>query len=92
MKDLFGNETLGQVIKVKGARIAENLHRQLISAYGIKEGEKCKDCVFRIRFGQGRKTWSKCKKATPNFEGHLATDWRVAWQACGKFEQTQKSI
>ena len=84
MKDLFGNETFGQVIKIHGARKAENLHMQLIAAYGIKVGVKCKSCIFLKRFGQGRKTWSKCEKAT--LEGHLATDWRVAWQACGKFE------
>jgi hypothetical protein len=88
VKDLFGNETVGQVIKVPGARKAEHMHRQLIAAYGIQEGEKCKNCICLKRFGRGKKVWSKCERAT--LDGHLATDWRAGWQACGKFETENK--
>lgn len=87
MKDLFGNDSLiDSNKKVPGKRKAENTHKQLLAVYGIKEGETCKNCIFRIRFSQGSKTWSKCKIGNPQMEGHIATDWRVAWQACGKFE------
>jgi len=87
MIDLFGNDSLPEYhVRIPGKRKAEIMHRQLIGAYGKTEGKNCKNCIFLKRFRQSSKIWSKCAKAT--LDGHLATDWRTGWQACGKFEQT----
>ena len=87
MKDLFGDDAFIDTGKVPRRRKAETMHRQLITAFGVTENQTCKNCIFLKRFQQS-KTWSKCAKAT--LDGHLATDWRAGWRACGKFELANK--
>lgn len=88
MKDLFGNDSIPPLGKVKGLRIAERLYKQLIMMHGGTASKKCKNCIFLKRFHQGGKVWSKCSNAT--LDGHLATDWRAGWSACGLFKPDEQ--
>ena len=82
MKDLFGGETpLPIPLQVKPNRMAENLHKQLITIYGKKQNETCKRCKHLYR-RQG--VYLKCTKASMSHSE--ASDWRAKWQACGQFE------
>lgn len=54
------------------------------SIYGVIENEKCGDCKFFERFHYHNKLYFKCSKT--KITHGAGTDWRVNWQACGKFE------
>ncbi len=55
----------------------------LLRVYGPgPEGAICRDCVY-LRAHQQSKRWYKCVLRAP---GGPATDHRVRWQACGRFE------
>lgn len=63
-------------------RRAEIAHRNLLQLYG-ERSETCGECRF-LRGLHYSHTYYKCEKG-PLTHGS-ATDWRVKWQACGKFE------
>ena len=65
------------------ARIAVEAHAKLLRLYGPRVGEVCSGCVH-LRGYTYSKTYYKCTKAPVS--GGAATDWRVRWQACGKYE------
>ncbi len=86
-KDLFGNEIIPhQEIKTEN-RASVIAHKKLIQVYGETSGKKCKACDL-LR----RKRWDKAyfKCALFRNTNSPATDWRVGWQACGKFIETKK--
>jgi hypothetical protein len=57
--------------------------------YGSMPGKRCGDCIhFRVDRGHAR-TYFKC--ALYGITNGSATDWRVKWQACGKWEQERQS-
>lgn len=57
--------------------------KQMYNAYGRTPGEKCKNCVYLERIPGHTKTYFKCK-LTKQTNGP-ATDWRLHWEACGKW-------
>jgi hypothetical protein len=76
-----------------GSKRAQGWHRNAakrLAALHVRYGkgpvgQTCRDCVFLHRFGQGTKHWMKCEKAT--LDGHVGTDWRAKWAACGAFRR-----
>jgi hypothetical protein len=92
-KDLFGNDIPLQPGKdaQEGLRKAEKQHRKLIGMYGNSPGRKCKDCNNLVKCSAGSKEFFKCAFVNPQLEGHVATDWRSGWEACGQFVPEEKS-
>ena len=66
-------------------RLAERDHAKLIRVYGAKPGT-CKGCVHLHAESHDR-TWYKCDQAYQS--SSAATDWRVSWPACGKYEEVK---
>lgn len=58
----------------------EDMH----TLYGVTPNKTCGTCNHLIRYKQGT-TWFKCGLARQS--ASTATDWRVKWQACGKWEE-----
>jgi hypothetical protein len=63
--------------------------RTFHKAYGRLDTERCGGCAHFRRYKQAA-TWFKCALARQS--GSTATDWRVNWPACGKFEQRRGEI
>lgn len=57
--------------------------RDMHSQYGETEGRTCNTCVHCLRFYYAR-AFYKCDLS--RMTGGKATDWRVAWPACGRWE------
>lgn len=86
MTDLFGNE-LQDVKPLKNKSGSFNFN-PCIPAYGRgPENTRCRGCKFLIRKHYS-KVYYKCK-LRGNTNGP-ATDHRVNWPACGKFEVEEK--
>ncbi len=56
----------------------------MYSLYGKTEGEKCGQCNHIICVVRSR-TYFKCSQS--RMSHGAATDWRMRWTACGKFEK-----
>lgn len=65
---------------------APNLKRieKMHSLYGKLDGERCGDCAHLVGKSYAN-TYYKCKIYGDS--GGPATDWRLRWVACGKFER-----
>lgn len=87
MEDLFGNEVReAKALKNKSGSFNEN---PCIPVYGKgPDGTRCKHCKYL--FGvQHSKTYYKCElRGKPT--GGPATDHRVNWPSCGKFEKEEQ--
>lgn len=86
MKDLLGSEV---GIPEKQGKRPENYsavvaHQKLIQLHGKTEGKKCKDCDFCFSYTFA-KTYYKCSLFSTS--GSPSSDWRVRWDACGRFKQ-----
>lgn len=53
--------------------------------YGMVPDKSCKTCVH-CRFIQYNKRYYKCDLS--NLSHSTATDWRISWTACGKYEES----
>lgn len=79
--DLFGNQVKPEVIaNKKGVKLIDKIH----AAWGITQGEACKNCVHFVRKGFS-KTYFKCGLARDT--ASESTDIRANDIACGKFEK-----
>lgn len=89
-KDLFGNDIeptspitertcVGKKVINNSARVA---HGKLLLLYGKNEDKKCKDCDHLRRRSMGG-TYYKCELFS--LSRSPTSDWRINWQACGKF-------
>lgn len=58
--------------------------RAMYSAYGVTEGERCGTCAH-LYMRQFNHRYYKCSMAKQS--NGPDTDWRVSWQACGKWEE-----
>lgn len=68
----------------KSAAKAQKIEK-MRQAYGPGPlGCKCKHCIH-LRNYQYRRTYYKCELYGTT--GGAATDWKVSWLACGKFEE-----
>lgn len=93
MKDLFGNEVLEPIDKLKGNtdkhkyRKARGWAAQPGSG---PEGETCKSCKNSyIHHRQNGKNWWKCALLKPTHGA--ATDLRLKWTACNRWEQLDEN-
>ena len=68
---------------VPGSRI-DKMHK----LYGKTEGRVCRDCANLISYTFSNK-YFKCKLYGDT--GGPATDWRVRYPACGKFQELEPS-
>lgn len=67
------------------ARI-DTMHR----VYGKIEGKTCKTCDNLISSkGYTAKTYYKCTLSKLSHSS--ASDWRVSWPACGKYEEAKET-
>lgn len=88
-KDLFGNEVppdqpQQQKKKLKGNAAVKNAHALLLQLHGEVAGQRCKTCVHL--YGKAfSKVYYKCKQFKDT--SGPGTDWRINWQACGKWEE-----
>ena len=55
-----------------------------IALYGVTESKKCKTCNHLVKVSMN-KTWYKCELR--RMSSCAASDHRVNWDACGKFEE-----
>jgi hypothetical protein len=79
--------TTGQPWLIEDFQKPTSLERinPVIAAYGVgPEGRQCKDCTHLCSHGRG-KTFYKCDLR--NITHGAATDHRIAWPACGKFDE-----
>lgn len=76
MTDLFDNA-------VEQQQSLPRRHKDMIAMYGEMPGERCGDCVHFISISYAN-TYHKCD-LTRMTHG-AATDWRVNWPACGRWE------
>lgn len=84
--DLFGNQVKPEVIaNKKGAKLIDKIH----AAWGITQGEACKNCVHFVRKGFS-KTYFKCGLARDT--ASESTDIRANDIACGKFERESEKV
>ncbi len=81
-KDLFGVVVPPEVGK-KINNKAVQLHAKLINLHGKTEDKKCKTCAL-LGVRSFAKNYYKCTLVSSS--GNPATDWRVNWQACGKYQ------
>lgn len=84
-KDLFGitiAEPIDARTNKRTNQRAKDAHRKLLELYGESEGNRCKACDHCLRYSEG-KVFYKCELT--KITHSLSTDWRVNWQACGKF-------
>lgn len=82
--DLFGNELPPEPQKKKMNHSAEVAHMKLIQLHGETQGNKCKTCIH-LCTRNFSKTYFKCELF--NTSGNPGSDWRINWQACGKYEE-----
>lgn len=90
MKDLFGNE-----ITEEQQRVAGNPDRRYRNARGSAApigsgppGETCASCKnCYLHHTNGAKRWYKCKLLKPTHGA--ATDIRLKWAACSRFEKKE---
>lgn len=86
-KDLFGNDIVKkEEVRDKPNKSAVIAHQTLMNAYGVSEGNKCKDCVFLLKKSFS-KTYYKCSKF--NTSSSESSDWRINWPACGLFNKSE---
>jgi hypothetical protein len=89
MKDLFGNDAMPpKPGKGPGQRIAVQLHKQMLLVFGVSNSQRCRGCAH-FQYKILAKKYPKCVLSGP-VKG-ASTDWNGKWQACGKFENTQKT-
>ena len=69
--------------EAKRARRAKQIEKMHI-AYGVIDGKQCGDCANLITLSHA-KDYHKCKLY--GITGGPATDWRLRYDACGKFVQ-----
>lgn len=86
--DIFGNEIDVKDIppaKHKGGR---GKTATMQETYGTIEGKYCKNCKHCFSFRQSR-TWYKCNLWLAFFEtgNSQASDIRLKWTACKKYEE-----
>lgn len=62
--------------------------RAMHSVYGLTEGQTCGTCRHLI-CKHYSKRYYKCGMARQT--SSAATDWRVSWQACGKWEAREEA-
>lgn len=51
--------------------------------YGERDDRRCGDCAHFVRHRMAN-SWAKCDLS--RMSASKATDWRVRWPACGRFE------
>lgn len=83
--DLFGNE-----VEVPDPPRGRKKTPTMQEMFGIKEGKSCKDCKYCFGYQQSR-VWYKCslwlKLCFPHGGHSEASDIRLKWTACTKFEE-----
>ena len=83
--DLFGNE-VEIVDPSKGRKKTPRMQE----VFGTVSGKTCGDCAHCFAFTQSRK-WYKCElwlqMCFPTGGHSAASDIRLKWPACGKFEK-----
>ena len=62
--------------------------RGMHTTYGVTEGERCGTCAH-LYMRQFNHRYYKCSMAKQS--NGPATDWRVSWQACGKWEAREEA-
>jgi hypothetical protein len=59
----------------------------MVRRFGKTEGKMCKDCKYLVRLYYHNKTYIKCDKR--GITHGRATDHKVSFEACSKFEQEE---
>lgn len=63
--------------------------RPLIAMHSVHghgpEGKRCGECAHVVKHHQGNATFFKCH-AYDGGRGSNTSDWRLKWEACGKFQ------
>lgn len=84
MNTLFDTSNIATDDRAKQLRTMHDDH-------GVTEGQVCENCAHLFRGRYHDRNYFKCRLYTPWTHGP-GTDWRLSWQACGKFEIRQTSI
>lgn len=88
MSDLFGNPIIpSKPAKTKSGSLKSN---PLIPYYGTTEGERCKTCKHLVRKAYA-KVYYKCALRGNVDKASIASDHKVNWPACGKYEPNDKN-
>lgn len=74
----FGKDTIASIKK------AQKRINPCLAVYGTMPGKKCKDCNRLVKVSMSR-TYYKCEMRRMSHSA--ASDHRVNWNACGKFEE-----
>lgn len=81
--DIFGNV----VEPIEPKKRGRNKYKTMQELHGIKEGETCKTCKHCIDCGYHGRTYYKCALWIQS--NSSATDIRLKWKACNKWEGIQ---
>ena len=75
------------VLPAQASRLPMQI-RVMHATYGVTEGERCGTCRHLYSKHYDRRYY-KCGKARQS--NGPGTDWRVSWQACGKWEKKEEA-
>lgn len=84
-RDPNGNQITGRT------KTGAFINNPLIPLYGIKEGEKCKNCAHLVRKAYS-KVYYKCELRNNVDKCSPKSDHKVGWPACSKFESENLPI
>lgn len=89
--DLFGLPVVPEKRIINGQERTKSgslVHNPMIKAYGITEGEKCKNCAHLV-YKSYSKVYYKCKLRNNVDKCSPVSDHKVNWPACGKFLKSE---
>lgn len=70
------------------AQLRPQRHAHMLRLYGQCEGYLCRDCAHLVRKIGGYRGYF-FKRELFGITSSAATDWRLSWQACGRFEERE---
>ncbi len=81
---MFPSWFAAQMAKRPDPQLPERL-KQMHRVYGVSAGHTCKHCRHCLAIHHHDKRYRKCELY--RISRSTATDWRVSWPACGRFEE-----
>jgi hypothetical protein len=88
-KDLFGETIKYEDPKGKRNKGGGYIENPMHAVFGKNENERCKSCIHLV-YKQYAKRYYKCELRGNVDKCSAASDHKVNWFACGKFEKETK--